>query len=112
MRNDLRHIHKAKLRTLMSRKERLTKRQEPRSMKPTLVKGYTTYQEPINISSKGLTEVQKSVMKKGPSFVPLPKHVDWLSLRTGLDKFVSKLRYKYIRSKISEEDDAAAGSPQ
>ena len=111
MRNDLRHIHKAKLRTLMSKKARLTKRQEPRNMKPTLVKGDTTYQEPINISSKGLTEVQKSVMKKGPSFVPLPKHVDRLSLRTGLDKFVSKLRYRYIRSKISEEDDAAAGSP-
>ena len=49
MRNDLRHVHKVKLRTLMSRKERLTKRQEPRSMKPTWVKGDTTYQEPINI---------------------------------------------------------------
>ena len=92
MRNDLCHVHKVKLRTLMFRKERLTKRQEPRSMKPTLVQGDTTYQEPINISSKGLTEVQKSVMKKGPSFVPLPKHVDWLLLRTGLEKFVSKLK--------------------
>ena len=87
MRDDLCRMHKVKLRTLMSRKERCTKRQEPRSMKPTLVKGGTTYQEPINISSKRLTEVQKSVRKKGPSFVPLPKHVHWLSLHMGLDKF-------------------------
>ena len=72
-------------------------------MKPTLMKGYTTYQEPINISSKELTEVQKGVMKEGPTFVPLPKHVDWLSLRTGLEKFVSRLRYRYIRSNISED---------
>ena len=45
-------------------------------------------------------------MKKGPSFVPIPKHVDWLSIRIGLDKFVSKLRYRYIRSQIEEEEDS------
>ena len=45
-------------------------------------------------------------MKKGPSFVPTPKHVDWLSIRIGLDKFVSKLRYRYIRSLREEEEDS------
>ena len=53
-----------------------------------------------------ITESQKSVMKKGPSFVPTPKYVDWLSIRIGLDKFVSKLRYRYIRSLREEEEDS------
>ena len=45
-------------------------------------------------------------MKKGQSFVPIPKHVDWLSIHIGLDKFISKLRYRYIRSQIEEEEDS------
>ena len=64
----------------------------------------TSYQEPINLSQTPLNEDEISLMTKGPSFVPLPKNVDWLDARIALDKFSSKLRWRYMRFKAEKND--------
>ena len=45
----------------------------------------------INLSSKVLTTPQKSVLAKGPSFIPTPNDVSWLSVRQ--NSFIKQLRY-------------------
>ena len=45
----------------------------------------------INLSSKVLTTPQKSVLAKGPSFIPTPNDVSWLSVRK--NSFIKQLRY-------------------
>ena len=60
----------------------------------------TSYQEPINLSETSLNEDEIRHMTKGPSFVPLPKNVDWLDTRIALDKFSSKLRSKLKRTTL------------
>ena len=47
----------------------------------------------INLSLKVLTTPQKSVLAKGPSFIPTPNDVDWLNIRKDLDSFINQLRY-------------------
>ena len=41
-----------------------------------------------------LTTPQKSLLKKGPSFVPTPSNVNWLTLRKVFDKFVNQSKYQ------------------
>ena len=50
-------------------------------------------QNVINLSSKVLTTPQKSVLTKGPSFIPTPNDVNWLNVRKDLDSFINQLRY-------------------
>ena len=72
----------------------------------------TSYQEPINLSQTPLNEDEISLMTKGPSFVPLPKNVDWLDTRIALDKFSSKLRWRYMRFKAEKKDPQTSEAPQ
>ena len=51
-------------------------------------------QNAINLSSLNLTSPQKSLLSKGPSFVPTPKDVNWYELRKNFTKFVNQLRFK------------------
>ena len=44
----------------------------------------------INLSSLNLTSLQKSLLSKGPSFVPTPKDVNWYELHKNFTKFVTK----------------------
>ena len=48
----------------------------------------------INLSKCELTEAQKSLLMKGPSFVPAPSDVNWYEMRKDFDKFVNQLRFK------------------
>ena len=50
-------------------------------------------QNAINLSSKVLTTPQKSVLAKGPSFIPAPNDENWLNVRKELDSFTNQLRY-------------------
>lgn len=54
----------------------------------------TPDQNAINLTDHALTEGEKSILRKGPSFVPSPTDVDWCSLRKDFDSFVNKLRYQ------------------
>ena len=42
---------------------------------------------------KVLTTPQKSVLAKGPSFIPTPNDVGWLKVRKELDSFINQPRY-------------------
>ena len=50
-------------------------------------------QNVINLSSKVLTTPQKSVLAKGPSFIPTPNDINWLNVTKELDSFTNQLRY-------------------
>ena len=47
---------------------------------------------PINLSNSALTEEQKKVLRKGPSFCPAPKDVNWMKLHDDWGKFQRKVR--------------------
>ena len=49
----------------------------------------------INLSTRDLTPLQKSVLAKGSTFVPTPTSVNWLDLRKDFDKFLNQLRYEF-----------------
>ena len=60
-------------------------------------------QNAINLSSLKLTSPQKSLLSKGPSFVPTPKDVNWYELRKDFTKFANQLRSKLKQSQLSQD---------
>ena len=50
-------------------------------------------QNAINLSTQELTEAEKSLLRKGPSFIPNPTDINWFNLKRDFDNFVNKLRY-------------------
>ena len=73
---------KKRKRVKFNRKERIVKAKEQ-----------GPDQNAINLSSKVLTTLQKSVFAKGPSSIPTRNDVYWLKLRKELDSFINQLRY-------------------
>ena len=49
----------------------------------------------INLANIELNQHQQSLLKKGPSFIPTPKDVNWFDLRQDLHKFKNQLRTKF-----------------
>ena len=83
-----------------SRKHQIEKRREKRkrvklNQKERIrkAKGEVPDQNAINLSSKLLTTPQKSILAKGPSFIPTPNDFNWLSVRKEWDSFINQLRY-------------------
>ena len=64
-----------------------------RKQRITNIKNNLPDQNAINVSAVSLTTPQKSILKKGPCFVPTPSDVTWLTLRKDFDKFINQLRY-------------------
>ena len=60
----------------------------------TDIKNNLQDQNAINLSAISLKTPQKWLLKKGPSFVPTPSDINWLTLRKDFDKFVNQLRYQ------------------
>ena len=54
-----------------------------------------------------MSEDAKSLLKKGPSFVPTQKDINWYSVRQNFDKFVNKLRFQ-VNSKLNEGNGSSA----
>ena len=50
-------------------------------------------QNAINLSNSVLSEEQKSLLKKGPSFVPTPTDINWYKVCKDFTKFTNKFRY-------------------
>ena len=50
-------------------------------------------QNAINFSNSLVSEVQKSLLKKGPSFVPVPTDINWYEVRKAFTKFTNKIRH-------------------
>ena len=45
------------------------------------------------MSNSVLSEEQKSLLKKGPSFVPTPTDINWYEVRKDFTKFTNKIRH-------------------
>ena len=50
-------------------------------------------QNAINFSNSLVSEEQKSLLKKGPSFVPVPTDINWYDIRKDFTKFTNKVRH-------------------
>ena len=51
-------------------------------------------QNGINLTSAELSESQKSLFRKEPSFVPTPSDINWYEVRRDFDRFDNQLRYR------------------
>ena len=52
-------------------------------------------QNAINLTNIEFNQHQQSLLKKGPSFIPIPKDLTWFNLRQYFDKFTNQLRTKF-----------------
>ena len=62
---------------------------------------------PMNFSNADLTPATISLLSKGPSFVPTPKHIDWGKLSKDFLKFKNKMRWraKYGNQEAEKYED-------
>ena len=44
----------------------------------------------INLSTQELTDAEKSLLRKGPSFIPNPTDINWFNLKRDFDNFVKQ----------------------
>ena len=71
-------------------------------------------QNAINLSTITLDDHCKSLLSKGPSFVPTPKDINWFNLKQDFDSFTNKLRNKvnnYNTTEQSENTDVNTLTP-
>ena len=45
------------------------------------------------MSNAVLSEDQKTLLKKGPSFIPTPTDINWYDVRKDFTKFINKIRH-------------------
>ena len=66
------------------------------------------------MSTRDLTPSQKSVLAKGPTFVPTPTGVNWLDLCKDFDKFANQLRYEFKKQHTQHQEQgiSANNEPQ
>ena len=50
--------------------------------------------DPINLTSQQLNTAQINLLRKGPSFCPVPKDINWLKLQDDWDRFERRMRLK------------------
>ena len=50
-------------------------------------------QNAIDLGNAVLSEDQKTLLKKGPSFVPTPTDINWYNVRKDFTKFINKTRH-------------------
>ena len=48
----------------------------------------------VNFTLAELSESQKSLLRKGPSFAPTPSDINWYEVRGDFDRFDNQLRYR------------------
>ena len=76
------------------RKNKNKWRKENYRIKINEIKANAPDHNAINLSKCELTEAQKILFMKGPSFVPTPSDVNWYEMRKDFDKFANQLRFK------------------
>ena len=50
------------------------------------------------MSNKELSSARKSLLSKGPNFVPASYDFNWYTLKQDFDNFVNRLRYHYYNA--------------
>ena len=56
-------------------------------------KAFFPDQNANNLSKQDLTDAEKSLLRKGPSFISNPTDINWFNLKRDFDNFVNKLRH-------------------
>ena len=74
-------------------KERKLLHQENERKMIESIKATCPDQNAINLSTQELSVGEKSLLRKGPSFVPNPTDINWQNLKRDFDNFVNKLRH-------------------
>ena len=62
------------------------------------IKETTPNQNAVNLTSTDLSESQKLLLRKQPSFVPSPSDINWYEVRRDFDKLVNQFRYRVKNS--------------
>ena len=62
------------------------------------IKESTPDQNAINLTSTELSESQKWLLRKGPSFLPIPSDVNWYEVWRDFDTFVNQVSYRLTHS--------------
>ena len=75
------------------RKEKRKRYRSKKKEKLKLIKQNAPDLNAINLSKTILTEEEKSVLIKGPSFVATPTDINWYDVRKDFTKFANKLRH-------------------
>ena len=60
---------------------------------------------PINLTSSELTEAERSLLKKGPAFCPVPKDVNRQKVADDIDKFERRIRLAVFFHGRNAEDN-------
>ena len=60
--------------------------------------------DPINLSNISISQDQINLLKKGPSFCPMPKDVDWQRIYDDLEAFEARLRTAVFFIEANPED--------
>lgn len=60
---------------------------------------------PINLTTSELTDVECSLLKKGPLFCPVPKGINWQKVTDDLDKFERRIRLAVFYCGRNTEDN-------
>ena len=61
-------------------------------------------QNVINLSTRDLTPSLKSVLAKGPTFIPTPTNVNWFDLSKNFDKFANQLRHEFKKHRTQHQE--------
>ena len=93
-------------------KEKRRNRRDKQKQNIVRIKETAPDQNAINLTSTELSESQKLLLRKGPSFVPTPSDINWYEVRRDFDKFVNQFRYRVTHStEITSNQDILAELP-
>ena len=93
-------------------KEKRINRRDKQKQNIVRIKETTPDENAINLTSTELSQSQKSLLRKGPSFVPTPSDISWYEVRKDFDKFINQLRYRVTHSlEITSSQDNLSEPP-
>ena len=92
-------------------KEKRRNRRDKQKQSFARIKETAPDQNAINLTSTVLSESQKSLLRKRPSFVPTPSDINWYEVRRDFDKFVNQLRYRVTHSTETTSNQEILAEP-
>ena len=85
------------------RKEKYKRYKSKKKQSIKEIKQNAPDQNAMNLHNTVISEEQKSLLKKGPSFVPTPAEINWYEVRKDFTKFTNKNRHLADLDKQQEQ---------
>ena len=79
-------------------KDKRRNRRDKQKQNIARIKETVPDQNAINLTATELSESQKSLLRKGSSFVPTPSDINWHQVRRDFDNFFNQWRYRVTHS--------------